>query len=109
VRYLKYLILAPIVVLMLAFAYANRMWVTVSFNPLASADLPSALVPAPIYAVVFVSIMIGVIVGGSSTWFSQGRHRRALRHAKAELERLRSELQAKRTPTDSPGADARRA
>ena len=73
-RLIKYLILAPVAILLIAFAFANRHWVTVSFDPFVSGDDAAFSLSAPLFLVIVVSIMIGVIAGGVSTWFAQGRH-----------------------------------
>jgi len=44
-KFLKYLILAPVTLLFLAFAIANRQIVTVSFDPFNSGDIPSPQIP----------------------------------------------------------------
>jgi len=108
-RYLKYFIMALAAVLLLMFAYANRSWVTVALNPFEPIDDQLFSVPAPLYVVVFFSIMIGVIVGGASTWFSQGRHRRSLRQARSEIDKLRADLQAAKTVPITSLPVARRA
>jgi hypothetical protein len=93
-RFLKYLVLAPIAALILIFAYANREWVTIYFDPVGFSGLKP--VSAPEYAALLVAAAAGVIAGGAATWLGQGRHRRALRDAEAEISRLRGELQAAR-------------
>jgi hypothetical protein len=49
---------------------------------------------APLYIVVFASIILGVILGGFASWVAQGRHRRAARYARNEASRLREELES---------------
>ncbi len=93
-RFLKYLIIAPVAILLLIFAYANRHFVTVKFDPFDAGDIPDFSITAPLFVVIIGSIMIGVIAGGVTTWFTQGRHRRALRQIKGESEKLRADLQA---------------
>ncbi len=95
-RLIKYLIVAPVAILLFAFAFANRDWVTVSFNPFVSGDDAAFSLSAPLFLVIVAAIMIGVIAGGVSTWFAQGRHRRALRQFRADADKLRADLQAAR-------------
>ena len=92
---LKLILVAPLAAVLLAFAFANREWVTVGFDPTGYFALP--LVPAPQYAVMFVAAALGALAGGFLVWLGQGRHRRAARVARAEAARLRPELQAART------------
>jgi hypothetical protein len=96
-RLIRLLLVAPIAALILAFAFANREWVTVYFDPIGGHGLEP--VQARQYVVLLVVAGLGVVAGSAATWIGQGRHRRALREAEAEAARLRQELQAQRLPT----------
>ena len=100
-RFLKYLIIAPITVVLLAFAYANRHIVTVSFDPLASVDGAAFSLSGPLFVVIILSVMIGVISGSVVTWFGQGRHRRLARQLRNETEKMKADLEVARP---KPGA-----
>ena len=102
VRFLKYVIIVPLAILFLIFAFANRHIVTVSFDPFESGDIPAFSIDAPLFVIIIASIMIGVIAGGVTTWFSQGKHRRALRQSKADADRLRDDLQAAKAALPPP-------
>lgn len=105
---LKWLLLLPVAILAVMLAIANRTPVTLTFDPFGAADLRVA---APLFIVVFVSIMIGVVVGGTGVWFRQARHRRAARDARSEARRLNAEgdrLRAQKsslTALSSSGSD----
>jgi uncharacterized integral membrane protein len=88
---LKWIVLAPLAVVLLVFALHNRQHVTVSFDPFGNS--PALAVPLPLFVALGLAAMIGVFVGGIATWFGQARHRRAARQARAEIERLRAENQ----------------
>ena len=45
IRFFKYLVIAPIAILFLIFAFANRQWVVVSFDPFTSGDMLLAFQP----------------------------------------------------------------
>jgi uncharacterized integral membrane protein len=92
VRFLKLLIIAPIAILFLIFAFANRQFVTVSFDPFASTDNPAYSLDAPLFILLILSMMLGVLMGGVAVWFGQGKHRRAARAHRADAERLRADL-----------------
>ena len=91
VRILKLVVLVPVAVVILAFALANRQSVTVSFDPFSSVDDPIATLTLPLFLVLFLTLVVGVIVGGMATWFTQGVNRRRARAARDEAERWRAE------------------
>jgi uncharacterized integral membrane protein len=92
-RFLKYLVLVPIAIVLLAFAYANKHPVIVSIDPVAG-DSSIWTVKGPLFLVIIASVMIGIVSGGVATWFSQGRHRRLARQLRGERERLKADLAA---------------
>jgi hypothetical protein len=95
-NFLKFLVLAPIAALMLIFAFANRQIITVSFDPFVDGDIPAFAITAPLFLILILAIMLGVLAGGAATWFAQGKYRKAARQNRAEAERLRNEAQAAR-------------
>ncbi len=98
VKFLKLMILVPVAAVILAFAIANRQSATVSFDPFSSVDDPVATVTLPLFLVLFLTLVVGVIVGGMATWFTQGVNRRRARAARDEAERWRAEaLRAQQT------------
>jgi uncharacterized integral membrane protein len=97
VRFIKVVILVLCAVVLLGFAFANRDFVTVSFDPFSSTDNAAFSIPAPLFAVVIVAAMLGVVAGALATWFSQGRHRRASRQSRVEVEKWRAQAQALKT------------
>lgn len=94
---LKFIVLTPIAILLLIFAFANRHIVTVSFDPFAAGDVPAFAITAPLFLVLILAVMIGVLAGGAATWLAQGKHRKAARESRAEVERLRSQAEALRS------------
>jgi uncharacterized integral membrane protein len=97
VRFIKVVILVLCAVVLLGFAFANRDFVTVSFDPFSTTDNAALSIAAPLFAVVTVAAMLGVVAGALATWFSQGRHRRASRQSRREAEKWRSQAQALKT------------
>jgi uncharacterized integral membrane protein len=95
-RLLKLLAIAPFAILFLMFAFANRHYVTVSFDPFASGDIPAFSLDGPLFLILIIVVMLGVLVGGAATWLGQGKHRRAARQARAEAAKLRADLDAMR-------------
>ncbi|MGC2141219.1 MAG: LapA family protein [Methylovirgula sp.] len=88
-RALQFIVLVPLVVIGLALAVANRANVVVSFDPFSS-DTAGQL-QAPLFVVLILAVMFGVVLGGLATWFAQGKYRRALRALRTETARLRDE------------------
>ena len=94
--WLKFILIAPFALVFIAFAYANRHFVTVEFDPFASGDIPAFSVTAPLFVVLIMTAVFGVLAGGIVTWLAQGRYRKAARQNRAEAERFRAEAAALR-------------
>jgi uncharacterized integral membrane protein len=106
-RIVSAVILIPLLVILVAFAVANRHTVTVSFDPFSS-TAPAYTVTVYLFVIVFVLLIAGVIVGGTAVWFGQRRIRRARRRLDAEvaalhgeIDRLRREVTSQPTPARS--------
>jgi len=104
VRFLKFVVVALLAILLLAFAVANRRLVTVSFDPFSSTEAPAAAVETPLFVALIVATMIGVVAGSAATWIAQGKHRRAKRQNRAEAERWRAEAEAAKARALAPSA-----
>ncbi len=94
--FLKALVLVPIALVIVLFSVANRAPVRVSLDPF-SRDLPSLSYDLPLFVVVLAAIFVGVLVGGLASWIAQGKHRKAARRGRREVEALRSETEALRS------------
>jgi uncharacterized integral membrane protein len=101
-------ILIPLGLVLVALAVANREIITVSFDPFSATD-PAFAVRAPLFVLVFVLVIAGVIIGGIAAWLRQSKWRRAarrreaeLRAIRAEVERLRRKLAANEAPAPHP-------
>ncbi len=94
IRFIRFVVLAVVAIVLLLFAFANRQFVTVSFDPFSSPGQAAVATTAPLFVVVIASAMLGVIAGGALTWVSQGRHRRAARRRRAEADKWRAEAEA---------------
>jgi uncharacterized integral membrane protein len=93
-RFLRLVLLAIVAVVLLGFAFANRYSVIVSFDPFASGDSAALSIAAPLFAVLIVAAMLGVLAGALATWLSQGRYRRASRKSRMEVDKWRAQAQA---------------
>jgi uncharacterized integral membrane protein len=99
------LILIPLAIVLIMFAVANREWVTVSFDPFDSAQ-PALSLRMPLFVLIFVFLILGVLLGGFAAWLKQGRHRRASRELRSDISGLRREIEILNSRMDTPG-DAR--
>jgi uncharacterized integral membrane protein len=94
-RFVGWVVLVPLCVALVVFALANRQAVSVNFNPFTTpADPNMPGFGVPMFLVIFGVLLVGVVLGGIATWFSQGPHRRDERAFKRENERLHRELEA---------------
>jgi uncharacterized integral membrane protein len=100
--WLKFILIAPFAILFVAFAFANRQSVTVAFDPFAGGDIPGLSMTAPLFVILILTGVLGVLAGGIVTWLAQGRYRKAARQNRAEAEKFRAEAAALR------GADSDR-
>ena len=106
--FLKWLVIAPVLILVLAFSVVNRQSVTVVFDPFGNPSSGLSLT-APLFMVFFVTAMIGAVLGGVATWIGQARIRHALRDARAEIGKLRAEKEQARPPLLPAASDRRTA
>ena len=90
-KFFTALIVIPLSLLFVVFAVANRHFVTVSFDPFNSRD-PSVATAMPLFALIIVVAILGVLAGGIATWFRQGYWRRAARQHEADARQARAEL-----------------
>ncbi len=91
--FLKALILVPVAVFLILFAVANRQWTGVSLDPFSS-EPPVLAVHLPLFLVILLALMLGVIVGGIAAWLGQRKPRRAARRLEVELREARAETEA---------------
>ncbi len=108
-RFFKLILIVPLAILFLAFAFANRHIVTVAFDPFPSGDIPAFALQMPLFVALILAAMLGVVAGGFAVWLTQGRHRRALRALRADTDKLRSDLAAAKAATPPVVALAKRA
>ena len=95
-RFLKAFFLLPVAMIVVLIAVANRGPVTVSFDPFTSTG-PQFAWTVPLFALMFLCLMLGVLVGGAASWLGQAKHRRLERRYRREARRLRDERERLRT------------
>jgi uncharacterized integral membrane protein len=90
-KFLTALIVIPLGLLFIVFAVANRHLVTVSFDPFNS-RAPSVGVTMPLFVVIIVVAILGVVAGGTATWFRQRHWRQAARRHEANARQAQAQL-----------------
>jgi uncharacterized integral membrane protein len=100
-RIIAVLILVPLAIIIVAFAVANRQGVTVSFDPFGG-SAPAASLTLPLFALVIVLLIIGVVIGGSASWLRHGRWRRTARRLEREVKELNARLHAHHSASAEP-------
>jgi len=106
-KFFTALVLIPLGLIFIVFAVANRHLVTVSFDPFNSSD-PSVGVTLPLFVVIIAVAILGVVAGGSATWFRQRHWRRAARRHEADARQARAQLADLRTGAAASRGDLQR-
>jgi uncharacterized integral membrane protein len=84
-------ILIPLAIVIIAFAVANRQIVTVSLDPFSS-EHPASSLTLPLFVLILVLLIAGVVIGGVAAWLRQAKWRRVARRLEREVEELRGEV-----------------
>ena len=98
------IIVVPLVVIIVGFAVANRQAVTVSLDPLSSAN-PAYAATLPLFILIFIILILGVLIGGFAAWLRQGKWRRTARRLDNDmrvLHREHDELRRRVDTTEKP-------
>jgi uncharacterized integral membrane protein len=97
----------PLSLLFIVFAVANRHLVTVSFDPFNSRD-PSVGATMPLFVVIIVVAILGVVAGGAATWLRQRHWRRAARQHEADAKQAQAQLADLRASAAASRGDQQR-
>jgi uncharacterized integral membrane protein len=89
------LILLPVALAIVLFAVGNRAPVAVSLDPFVN-DPPMFSAAVPLFLLLLLVLIAGVILGGASAWMRQSRWRRRARRLAAELKTSRAEAETLR-------------
>src|SRR4051794_17329700 len=100
-KFLTALIVIPLGLLFVVFAVANRHFVTLSFDPFNTRD-PSISVTMPLFAIIIVVAILGVVAGGTATWFRQRHWRRTARLHEADARQAQAQLAELRAGAMTP-------
>jgi hypothetical protein len=94
-RLLFIVVLLPLGVVAVGLSMANRQPVTVSLDPFGvfAGGWEASL---PLFVLLFAVLAIGVVIGGVAAWLGQSKWRYAARLERANVARLRQELERSR-------------
>jgi uncharacterized integral membrane protein len=73
-------------------AVANRNAVPLSFDPFNSAA-PAVILQVPLFWIILASVLIGIVLGGWSTWLAQAPLRQTVRENEDKIRRLEREIE----------------
>ena len=94
-------ILVPLAAIIITFAVANRQIVTVLFDPFDAAQ-PAYAAALPLFVLIFILVILGVLVGGIATWLRQARWQWAARRAEKENRELQLQLDLLKRDLSAP-------
>ena len=83
-RFLFFVVLLPLGLAAVALSVANREIVTVSLDPMGLFGR-GWQVSLPMYALLFGTLMVGVVIGGIAAWLGQSKWRYAARLERANI------------------------
>ncbi len=89
-KIVRYLVIAPLAIVIIVLAVANRQIVTLSLDPFSISD-PSIFVRMPLFILILASIVVGILSGGMAAWLRQGKWRRTARSKSDEAARWHQE------------------
>jgi uncharacterized integral membrane protein len=89
-KLLTAIVVLPVAAVLLIFALANRAPVTLSLDPFSPGSSDWS-VQLPLFLIILLAMMVGVVIGSVADWLAQGRYRREARHNRHEVRRLEQE------------------
>lgn len=102
-RMVMWFVLIPLGLLLAVFALANRHIVQIGIDPIAPQTPFWGPIELPLFVVIYVALLCGVIMGGVGGWFSQGKHRKAERQLRRELDKQQRDTKPEpAATTDDP-------
>lgn len=93
-RYLRYLFLSVVGIVLITVALANRQMVTLRLLPeeLAGVFNLSGTIGLPLFLVIFAGIVVGLLIGFVWEYLREFKHRRALSKTGREVTKLEREV-----------------
>lgn len=106
-RYIRYLFLAIIGIALLIVALANREAVTVTALPSELAEFAGVnyTISQPLFVIIFVSIVAGILLGFVWEWLREHKHRAEASTQRRAREALEREMTQLKGPAKKGGED----
>ncbi len=92
-KILSLVIFLPLGIVLVVLAVANRQVVTLALNPFRPEDSVLAI-SAPLFLLIFLAVLFGMLIGAVVTWWGQGRHRKQARVEAREAVKWKNEHKA---------------
>ncbi|THV17254.1 LapA family protein [Rhizobium rhizophilum] len=89
-------VFVPLGVLLIVLAVANRAPVRLALNPFDPAD-QALSASAPLFVLLILAVMLGVLLGAIVTWFTQGKHRKKARSQSRVAQQWQAEADRQKT------------
>ncbi|MEQ8296047.1 MAG: LapA family protein [Nitratireductor sp.] len=103
-RVVLIVVVVPVAVALIALAVANRAPVAFTLDPFNPGN-PALTAALPLFVLLFVALVCGLIIGSLVTWLRQGRYRREARAKSKEVQNLlRQTSQSAPAPAGDAGA-----
>ena len=83
----------PVAIVLIVLSVANRGSAPLTLDPFNPGN-PALTFELPLFILLFIALMTGVVIGGVATWLKQGRYRKTARHEKSRAETIRAEAEA---------------
>ena len=104
-RFIRYMFLAVLAVCLMTVALANAQAVTLNLLPetLAQATGYGFSIELPLFVVIFMGILAGLLMGFVWEWLREHKHRAEAARRRGEVKKLEGELKRMKTGSDEPG------
>jgi uncharacterized integral membrane protein len=97
-KLLRWLVFAPLALLLVLFLFANRNPVSISFDPFSTVAPVLATPPAPLFLWLGLALLVGVALGAAAVWPGAMRAKRQARRARKEIAALTAERDRQPAP-----------
>ncbi|MCJ8508003.1 YhcB family protein [Rhizobium lemnae] len=87
-------IFVPLAIMLIVLCVANREPVRLALNPFQPSDTVLS-VTGPLFLMLFLALLVGMLIGAVGTWFAQGKYRKQARlEARAAIAREKQAVSA---------------